>query len=197
MLAVLATFHWGRSLVGRRAAFLGAAMLASSLVLVAEAHIAKTDAALLATIVAAMGLFAQAYLRPGHFTGRQAAGFWLVLGASVLLKGPVGPMVPLLAGITLAVVADKGRPGCGRLRPGWGLPLMIAAAAPWFVAIGIATEGRFFEQAVGGDMLSKIGSGRGEAWRPARLLPADLRHRRLPRRLDRAVCPARPPGATG
>jgi 4-amino-4-deoxy-L-arabinose transferase-like glycosyltransferase len=158
MLAVLATFHWGRSLVGRRATFLGAAMLASSLVLVAEAHIAKTDAALLATIVAAMGLFAQAYLRPGHFTARQAAGFWLVLGASVLLKGPVGPMVPLLAGITLAV-ADKGAPWLRALRPGWGLPLMIAAAAPWFVAIGIATEGRFFAQAVGGDMLSKIGSG--------------------------------------
>ena len=81
-----------------------------------------------------------------------------MLGASVLLKGPVGPMIPLLAGITLAV-ADKGAPWLRALRPGWGLPLMVAAAAPWFVAIGIATEGRFFEQAVGGDMLSKIGSG--------------------------------------
>ncbi|MBK1659578.1 ArnT family glycosyltransferase [Paracraurococcus ruber] len=158
ILAVLATFHWGRSLVGRRAAFLGAAMLASCMVLMAEAHIAKTDAALLATVAAAMGLFAQAYLRPGQFTARQAAGFWLVLGASMLLKGPVGPMVPLLAGITLAI-ADKGAPWLRALRPGWGLPLMVAAAAPWFVAIGIATEGRFFEQAVGGDMLSKIGSG--------------------------------------
>ncbi|WP_380065612.1 ArnT family glycosyltransferase [Dankookia sp. GCM10030260] len=158
ILAVLATFHWGRSLVGRRAAFLGAAMLASCLVLVAEAHIAKTDAALLASVAAAMGIFAQAYLRPEHFTARQAAGFWLVLGASILLKGPVGPMVPLLAGITLAVI-DKRAPWLRALRPGWGLPLMVAAAAPWFVAIGIATEGRFFEQAVGGDMLSKIGSG--------------------------------------
>ncbi|MDO9709665.1 ArnT family glycosyltransferase [Paracraurococcus lichenis] len=158
ILAVLATFHWGRSLVGRRAAFLGAAMLASSLVLVAEAHIAKTDAALLATVAAAMGLFAQAYLRPGQFTARQAAAFWLILGASVLLKGPVGPMVPLLAGITLAV-ADRGAPWLRALRPGWGLPLLVAAAAPWFVAIGVATEGRFFQQAVGGDMLSKIGSG--------------------------------------
>ncbi len=158
ILAVLATFHWGRSLVGRRAALLGAAMLASSLVLVAEAHIAKTDAALLASVAAAMGLFAQAYLRPAQFTARQAAAFWLVLGASMLLKGPVGPMVPLLAGITLAI-ADRGAPWWRALRFGWGLPLLVAAAAPWFVAIGIATEGRFFQQAVGGDMLSKIGSG--------------------------------------
>lgn len=165
LLAVLATFHWGRALVGRRAALLGAAMLASSLVLVAEAHIAKTDAALLATVTAAMGLFGLAYLRPGAFTARQAAGFWLLLGLGVLLKGPIGPMVPLLCGITLAVI-DKEAPWLRALRPWWGVPLMIAAAAPWFVAIGIATEGRFFEQAVGGDMLSKIGSGEEKHWGP-------------------------------
>ncbi|MBL6456481.1 glycosyltransferase family 39 protein [Belnapia sp. T6] len=165
LLAVLATHHWGRAIVGRRAALLGAAMLASCLVLVAEAHIAKTDAALLASVTAAMGLFAAAYLRPGAFTGRQAAGFWLLLGLSILLKGPVGPMVPLLCGITLAV-ADREAPWLRALRPGWGLPLMIAAAAPWFIAIGLATEGRFFQQAVGGDMLSKIGSGEEKHWGP-------------------------------
>ncbi|GAA0602479.1 hypothetical protein GCM10009416_45400 [Craurococcus roseus] len=165
VLAVLATFHWGRALVGRRAAFLGAAMLASSLVLVIEAHIAKTDAALLAVVTAAMGLFGAAYLRPGAFSAKQAAAFWLVLGASVLLKGPVGPMVPLLAGITLAV-ADKGAPWLKALRPLWGVPLMLLAGAPWFVAIGIATEGRFFAEAVGGDMLAKIGSGEEKHWGP-------------------------------
>ena len=165
LLAVLATFHWGRALVGRRAALLGAAMLASSLVLVAEAHIAKTDAALLATVTAAMGLFGLAYLRPSAFTARQASGFWLLLGLGVLLKGPIGPMVPLLTGITLAVI-DREAPWMRALRPLWGVPLMIATAAPWFVAIGIATEGRFFEQAVGGDMLSKIGSGEEKHWGP-------------------------------
>jgi hypothetical protein len=164
-LAVLATFHWGRGLVGRRAAFLGAAMLASSLVLVAEAHIAKTDAALLATVAASMGLFGAAYLRPGAFSAKRAAAFWLLLGAGVLLKGPVGPMVPLLAGVTLAV-ADKGAPWLRTLRPLWGVPLMLLAAAPWFVAIGIATEGRFFSEAVGGDMLSKVGSGEEKHWGP-------------------------------
>jgi 4-amino-4-deoxy-L-arabinose transferase-like glycosyltransferase len=164
-LAVLATFHWGRALVGRRAAFLGAAMLASSLVLVAEAHIAKTDAALLAAVTAAMGLFGAAYLRPGAFTARQAAAFWLALGLGVLLKGPIGPMVPLLAGITLAV-ADRGAPWLRALRPLWGVPLMLLAAAPWFVAIGIATEGRFFAEAVGGDMLAKVSSGEEKHWGP-------------------------------
>ncbi|NCY26228.1 MAG: phospholipid carrier-dependent glycosyltransferase, partial [Alphaproteobacteria bacterium] len=96
ILAVLACFQFGRALVGRRAALLGAAMLAACMVLVVETHIAKTDAALLATVAAAMGLLGRAYLRPGDFTARQAAAFWVIMGLSVLLKGPVGPMVPLL-----------------------------------------------------------------------------------------------------
>jgi 4-amino-4-deoxy-L-arabinose transferase-like glycosyltransferase len=75
-------------------------------------------------------------------------------------------MVALLSGITLAV-ADRGAvPWLRALRPLWGVPLMLLAAAPWFVAIGIATEGRFFAEAVGGDMLSKVGSGEESHWGP-------------------------------
>lgn len=157
-LAVLATFQFGRALVGRRAAFLGAALLASSILLCVEVHIAKTDAALLATVAASMGLMGRAYLSPGTFTPRQAAGFWLALGAGILLKGPIGPMVPLLAGITLAV-ADRRAPWLRALRPAWGVPLMLLLCLPWLVAIGVATQGRFFSEAVGNDMLAKVGSG--------------------------------------
>ena len=173
LLAVLATFEFGRALVGRRAALLGAAMLGSCMVLVAEAHIAKTDAALLASITAAMGLLGLAYLRPRAFTARQAAGFWLALGISVLLKGPIGPLVALLTGVTLAIVDRRAAvrgplhtPWLRALRPAWGIPLMLAAAAPWFIAIGIATEGRFFAEAVGEDMLAKVGSGEERHWGP-------------------------------
>jgi len=165
LLGVLATFHWGRALVGRRAAFVAAAMLAPCMVLVVEAHIAKTDAALLATIAAAMGLFGRAYLAPQVFSSRQAAAFWAVLGIGVLLKGPIAPMVPLFAGVTLAIV-DRSAPWLRALRLPWGIPLMIAMAAPWFVAIGIATEGRFFAEAVGQDMIGKVNSGAENHWGP-------------------------------
>jgi len=165
ILAVLATFHFGRWLVGRRAAFLGAALLASGFVLGIETHIAKTDAALLGTIVVAMGLMGRAYLAPGNFTARQAAAFWLVLGASVLLKGPIGPAVPLLAGVTLWV-ADRRAPWFAALRPKWGVALMLAAAAPWFIAVSIATEGRFLTDALGGDMLNKVGGADENHWGP-------------------------------
>jgi hypothetical protein len=165
IVAVLATFHFGRTLVGRRAAFLGAAMLAGCFVLGLETHIAKTDAALLGSVAVAMGLMGRAYLSPGSFTARQAAAFWLVLGVSILLKGPIGPAVPLLAGITLAVV-DRGAPWLRALRPGWGVPVMLAAAAPWFIAVTLATEGRFIAEALGGDMLNKVGGADENHWGP-------------------------------
>lgn len=172
ILAVLATFQLGRGLVGRRTAMLAAAMLAGCMVLMVEAHIAKTDAALLATVTAAMGLFGLAYLRPEQFSARQAAGFWIILGIGILLKGPIAPMVPLLTGLTLAVCdrgAGKGwlhAPWLSALRLSWGVPLMLAIVLPWMVAIGIATEGRFFSQAVGGDMLGKVGAGDEKHWGP-------------------------------
>jgi 4-amino-4-deoxy-L-arabinose transferase-like glycosyltransferase len=169
LIAVLATFQLGKALVGRRAAFLGAAMLAATFVLTLETHIAKTDAALLGTVVVAMGLMGRAYLAPTGFSALQAAAFWLVLGASVLLKGPIGPIVPLLAGLTL-IAADRawksGAPWLRALRPGWGVPLLLLGAAPWFVAVTIATEGRFLADAIGGDMLGKVGGAGENHWGP-------------------------------
>ncbi|MGH7089682.1 MAG: ArnT family glycosyltransferase, partial [Stellaceae bacterium] len=45
--AVLLTFAFGARLVGSKAALIGAALLASSVALAVEAHLAKTDAVLL------------------------------------------------------------------------------------------------------------------------------------------------------
>ncbi len=170
LCAVLATFWAGQRLVGQRAALLGAAMLAASVVLVVEVHIAKTDAALLGATTVAMGVLARAYLDPGGLRPGEAALFWLAMGAGVLLKGPVTPMVAGLAALAL-VIADH-RAGRGRaawlraLRAGWGVPLMLAVVLPWFVAIGVATEGRFFADAVGGDLGRKLSSGDDSHWGP-------------------------------
>jgi hypothetical protein len=43
---------------------------------------------------------------------------------------------------------------------------MLAVALPWLIAIGIATDGRFFTEAIGGDMLGKVGSGGEQHWGP-------------------------------
>src|SRR5712671_2259107 len=60
--AVMLTYWAALAFVSRRAAVLAGLMMASCLLLSVEGRIAKTDAALLATIVAAMGAMGRLYL---------------------------------------------------------------------------------------------------------------------------------------
>ncbi|HUD85524.1 MAG TPA: glycosyl transferase, partial [Xanthobacteraceae bacterium] len=59
--AVLTTYWCALAFVSRRGAILAALMMAASALLGAEARLAKTDAVLLFTITAAMGVLARAY----------------------------------------------------------------------------------------------------------------------------------------
>jgi len=158
LVAVLATFGLGQRLVGRPAALLAAGMLAACVLLTVEAHLAKTDAALVGATTAAMGLLGWAYRGPATFGWRHAATFWLAMGIGILLKGPITPMVAALACITLTLW-DRQMGWMRALRPSWGLALMSLVVVPWFAAIGVATHGAFFHDAVGGDLGRKLSSG--------------------------------------
>ncbi|MEJ2121113.1 MAG: glycosyltransferase family 39 protein [Alphaproteobacteria bacterium] len=163
--AVLLTFALGCALFERRVAFLGAAILASSSLLVIEAHLAKTDAVLLATILAAMLALARIYAaaREERESGLSAPlVFWGALGVSALVKGPVGPMVALLTVAALWVTdwrAGRATRLIARLKPLIGIPLAIAIFAPWLIAIMSATGGSFVGDAVKNDLLPKLVSG--------------------------------------
>jgi 4-amino-4-deoxy-L-arabinose transferase-like glycosyltransferase len=161
IVAVLATWSMGRRLVGPRAAVLAGLMLGGCVLLSVETAFAKTDAALLGATTLAMGVLARAWM--GERIGRgQAALFWLAMGVGILLKGPITPMVVGLTVATL-VLSDRRATWGGRwlrmLRPAWGAPLMLLVVLPWFVAIGIATHGQFFRDAVGGDLAGKLAGG--------------------------------------
>lgn len=165
LVGVLACHAAGRRLLGARAGLLGAGMLAASVLLVGEVHIAKTDAALLGATTLAMAVLARAYLDPAAVGRGLAALFWLALGVGVLLKGPITPMVAGLAVIAL-LVAEREAGWLACLRWRWGVVLAAAVVVPWFVAIGLATEGRFFADAVGGDLGRKLASGDDSHWGP-------------------------------
>ena len=76
-------------------------------------------------------------------------------------------MVVGLTGLTLVAV-DRRRGGAAwlrGLRAPWGVPLMLAVVLPWFVAIGLATHGAFFADALGGDLARQGARRRRCAWR--------------------------------
>jgi 4-amino-4-deoxy-L-arabinose transferase-like glycosyltransferase len=173
--AVLMTFAFGRGVMGTRPALLGALLLAISAMVVSEAHQAKSDAILLACVVAAQGALGRIYIatrtmkigqamgRGGQIEQGQAAPpdiaetltFWLAMGVGVLIKGPLVPVIALLTIVTLSI-ADRSWAWLIRLRPITGFILSTAIAAPWFVAVSHATNGAFVGAAVKGDLLPKL-----------------------------------------
>ena len=159
LAAVLLTFWAGRAVFGRESALAAAALFAAGLQLSLEAHIAKSDAALIASIALAQGALFRLYMAPkGSPTRGLAALFWLGLGAGILIKGPV---VPGLVLTTAAIVLwrDPKRGWLKNLHWAWGVPLVLAVTLPWFVAIGISSHGEFFRSSLGADFAEKLQSG--------------------------------------
>jgi 4-amino-4-deoxy-L-arabinose transferase-like glycosyltransferase len=162
--AVLLTYWAALAFVSRRAAVLAGLMMATCLLLSIEGRIAKTDACLLLTAVAAMGAMARAYLpeQRAKLVGRSAwtvpGIFWTALAASVLLKGPVVPLIVFLTVATLIVV-DRSIQWLLALRPFVGVVWFALLVLPWFVAITMRAGDGFYAESVGQDLVSKLFQG--------------------------------------
>ncbi len=164
-LAALATLWGGAALVGQRAAFMGAALLAAGLLLSFEGMTAKADALLVGFTTLAVAALARLRMSAGA-PRTLALLFWAALACGILIKGPVTPAVAALTLIAL---------GFWERRADWMKPLLwwpgpvLAAliALPWLIAIGAATHGRFFN----GMLVTDIG---------AKLIGQDQAHLALP-----------------
>jgi len=161
IFSVLLTFALGKRLFGKRTGLLGAVLAASSLLLVIEAHLATTDAVLLATIMAAQGALSRFYIRENENESQKMGAFltfWTAQAIGILVKGPVTPMISLLT-IGCLTAADRDAKWLKSLKPLMGLALTAILVSPWMIAIALATRGAFFQQALVGDLLSKVASG--------------------------------------
>jgi 4-amino-4-deoxy-L-arabinose transferase-like glycosyltransferase len=168
LAAVLLTYWTALAFVSRRNACLAALMLAVSIMLGIEARLAKTDAVLLAAVVAAMGVMAHEYMRKDAVAlpGWLLPGvFWTALAAGVLVKGPLIVMVVALAAATLAIL-DRSARWLARLRPFAGVAWLLLLVLPWFIAILGRAGDAFFVGSVGGDLMSKVSGGSEGHWAP-------------------------------
>ncbi|MDQ2859959.1 MAG: glycosyltransferase family 39 protein [Pseudomonadota bacterium] len=158
MLAAAAC-AWGAAAFLRPAgSLIAGALLGASFMLSTEAAIAATDAVLCGVVTLAMAALARLYLaaREGPPAGWRSKGlFWLGLSLSVLIKGPIGPMVVAL---TLAALClwDRRVAWLKTLGWGWGLIFLLAVVGPWAMAITVASDGAFWGAAAGGDLAPKL-----------------------------------------
>jgi 4-amino-4-deoxy-L-arabinose transferase-like glycosyltransferase len=157
LIAALATYWGGATLIGQRPAFFGASLFAASLLAGFEGMTAKTDALLLGFTTLAMAALAHLRMQQGNarFT---ALIFWSALGCGVMIKGPVAPLV---AALTLgALTAWERRAAWMKPLAWWPGPLLaFIIVAPWSIAISLETDGRFFSGMVLGDLLPKLVGG--------------------------------------
>ncbi len=158
MLAAWAVAWAGTRMFGARAGFVAGALLGASFVLSMEAGMAKTDAMLCGLTALSMAALARLYLADTNGERHQrlyALLFWGSMGLSILVKGPIGPMVIVLAVLGLCLW-DRNLRWLGRLHWGWGLLLLAILVLPWGIAITIATEGGFWHEAIGVDFVPKL-----------------------------------------
>jgi len=161
LLAVLFTFRLGVALFDRRIALVGAAILGTALIAVVEAHLAKTDAMLLGLTTVVLTGLGLVYMQGRGGTAAPSwvpLVFWLALGMSILVKGPVTPMIVVITGLALAA-ADRSFGWLNGLRPVMGVILTAAVVTPWFLAVSEQTGGAFLTEAVRGDLIPKLIGG--------------------------------------
>jgi 4-amino-4-deoxy-L-arabinose transferase-like glycosyltransferase len=174
ILAALAALWAGLALLERRTAVLGAILFAGCIILGVEGMIAKTDGFLVGITTLTLAALARLYAydagilfpRAGEVSPQATKGgaktyallFWIALGVGVLIKGPVTPMVVTLTLITLALWERRAAWMKPLVHP-IGMALCVLIVAPWMIAIGIATHGAFFVEAIGGDLAPKVAGG--------------------------------------
>ncbi|MEO1114189.1 MAG: glycosyltransferase family 39 protein [Pseudomonadota bacterium] len=158
-ISVLAAFWMARAFLGPAGALVASGFVALAIIVGVEARLAKTDAMLFATVILAQGALARIWLKD---TDQRMWGlsflFWTALAAGVLIKGPVGLMV---VGFTVAglMIMSRRVTWFKAASPVIGLLWFLLLVSPWFVAIWIATDGTFFTEAIGRDLLGKVGQG--------------------------------------
>ncbi|MFK7792803.1 MAG: phospholipid carrier-dependent glycosyltransferase [Devosiaceae bacterium] len=148
-------------------AFAAGVLVALTILLGAEARLAKTDAMLFAMILVTQGVLARAFLgkRDSSVKGWHAGLFWTAAAAGILIKGPI---LPVVVGSTALVASlfERKTAWLRRLRPGLGIMWMLILVLPWFIAIGLTSAGEFYAQSIGRDLLEKIGTSRERPFVP-------------------------------
>ena len=132
---VLSIYLFGRQVLGQRGALIAALAFTTNIGTAILARAAVTDMTLVFFMTWTLFSFFAAY----RATGTSLLGYlfvaYLTMALSVLTKGPIGLLLPLLViGLFLAVRRTT-RATLFRLEPLAGLALFFVIALPWYLAV--------------------------------------------------------------
>ena len=142
VLIVLATYRLGRRMAGPNAGFLAGIVMATAVEHVALAKTIVHDSALALAVTVALLAFFEAYEDESR-RKRWMLLFWVACGIGFLAKGPIGIMLPGMV-IFLFLLVERRLGFMWKMSLGWGIPLFLLVAAPWFIALSLR-EPEYFE----------------------------------------------------
>lgn len=160
LLAVVLTYYFARRLICPEVALWGAALLASSLLLLIETHMAVIDTSLLASVLGMQGALWVIYaaaLKQQKVAWGWALLFWLAMAWGFALKG-VTPLVGTLTVVTLCCV-DKRVRWLRGLHAVSGLLVFCLLSVTWLYFVNEAEHSNYLLQMIHNDLLPKLQGG--------------------------------------
>ena len=155
VLGIAATAYFALRTFGRRHAILSGAILAATPLYAVIAQVLLTD-----MILAVLMTIANFALFLHWREGRGGSGKWcwiayLAIALGVLSKGPVAAALPVLAMLAFLFWQGELRGAMRRFHAIWGALVIVALAAPWFIAM-IAEVPGYFDFYFVGEHLRRI-----------------------------------------
>lgn len=160
LLSVLFTFAFASRFVSLKTAWIAAALLASSLLLTVEAHMAVIDTSLLSSVLLMQGALWVIY--QGALDNRRVSVgwpilFWLAMAYGLVLKG-VTPLVGVLT-VTALCVIERRVAWLKSLKIIPGLLLFTALSLAWLWMLNQAEQSNYLMQMLNKDLLPKLQGG--------------------------------------
>ena len=155
-LAFIFIFFRLRKIFDNEISFLTIFFLMFSLLTLSEMLQAKTDGALFLTIILC-NLMIYSLIENHKINYKEKLIFWSALAIGVLIKGPIIFIYTILPLIIFSIIKRKNF--LKEIFCFSGLILFLILTLPWFIIITIKSNGAFWYESVGHDLLGKVSSG--------------------------------------
>jgi 4-amino-4-deoxy-L-arabinose transferase-like glycosyltransferase len=161
--ALLAVYLLTASVCGQLAGLGAALVLVTSPLFFMVGRLITTDMIMTAMVTGSVACLWRWYIAPTRSIAR-LAGFYVFMGLGLLTKGPVAVALPVFA--LAGLLWRNPRLSWRDLHPVKGLLLMLAVAAPWFVAV-TWQKPDLWSYFIGRELVGRMASsvhGRTHAW---------------------------------
>ena len=157
LFSVLLLYLLGKKIITSKASFYSSLILSASLLVIAEAHIAKTDSILLFLSTIIFITLFKYYKQIGDKNIMNFMILWVSMGLSVLIKGPV-LIVLFSSSIMLISLLGKNIRWIKNTKPFLGIILVILISVPWFFFMPSEEQRNFLQESFFHDFLGKVRS---------------------------------------